>query len=809
MAISCKHLFFSRLCASTIALAPALLPEVPGIATAGETISWPGNGQLQTVATPWSQINQYQDSLFPSGPSDNTLVVNGDAGGIVMGGYVLDGVGSANNSVTIRGGEIGFVIGGLVHNDNLANGASATGNIVTVSGGVVTSLDIYGGDNQWTHGIWGVGGGGVWGGGGSATGNRVIINGNTQVNLGVYGGYVDRGGGSALNNSVVISGGAAIGYSVYGGYVRLGGGSAIDNSVTIGGDTLIGGEVYGGHVSQNGGSVTGNSVTISGNAWVTRGVYGGSVYDDGGWVTGNSVLINGHAYVGENVYGGMVFDGGGSATGNSITLSGAPTFGASSGLWGGAVDIGKSASDLFSGNSLSLANPISHTFAAVGNFEYYRFLLPNTPAAQTPAMLQTTDIWFSQNGGSLAGQGSSSVQYFDIVGGGYVPKPGDRYTLISSVNAPTGVFIPSVVTAVKGVSLLYDMNVAQSGNDVIATVADVQVNPQTESLSEGRIPELGLINQGGDLAVQAACHPGGGMGSEKARNRGGDMGSGQGRYAGCEATPGLGLFVAVSGGSNRYNSAGHVDVNGGNLIAGVGWNTPVSLGNLLLAGFFEAGWGNYDSHNSYATLATIHGTGRTEYAGGGLLARYDRMGPYVEASVRAGHASTDFRSNELVEFYGPVLARYDSGSAYVGAHGGLGYVWNITERVALDMSTKLLWTRLYGDTATVAGDPITFQDTDSLRWRTGGRFNYRFGDDCRLSTYAGAYYEHEFDGKVKATVYGFNVPETGISGGTGVGELGVSFRPAEDSRFTVDLGVQGYVGKREGVRGNLGLTYVF
>jgi hypothetical protein len=804
MAVSCKHMLLFRIFVKVIALAPALLPGVPNIATA-DTITWPTNGQLQTVTSPWAKV--YTNSLYPNSPSGNTVVVNANVGGLAMGSYVKNGGGTANNSMTVNSGTIGFVFGGFVQN---GGSGSVTGNTVTINGGTVTSQDIYGGNGAWTNGIWGVGGGGLWGGSGSAIGNSVIITGNPQINLGVFGGYVDSGPGSAVNNSVTISGGS-IGYNVFGGYVRAGvGGSSTGNSVTINGNARLSAGVYGGHVSSGGGSSTGNSVTITDNAWVGQSVYGGSVYWGVQSVAGNSIIISGNAYVGGNVYGGMAWDGGGSATGNNITLSGAPTFGASSGLWGGGVDVphNGNARDLFTGNTLSVLNPIGNPVASISNFQYYNFLLPNTPAAQTPAMLQTTDAWFSQNGGSLAGQGSSSVQSFDIIGGGYVPKPGDRYTLISSVNMPTGAFTPSVVSVVKGVSLLYDIDIAQSGNNVVATVADVHVDPEVEAPSEGRIPEIGIINEGGDLAVEVACHPGGGMGSEKARNLGGDMGAGQGRYAGCEAMPGLGLFINLTGGSNRYNSAGHVDVNGGNLIAGVGWNNPVSSGNLLLAGFFETGWGNYDSYNSYTNLGAIHGTGRTDYTGGGLLARYDRMGPYVEASVRAGHATTDFTTTEA-EFYGPLGVYYDSGSTYVGAHGGLGYVWNITERVALDMSTKLLWTRLYGDTVIVAGDPINFQDTDSLRWRTGGRFSYRFGDGCGLSTYAGAYYEHEFDGKVKATVYGFNVPETGISGGTGVGELGVSFKPVEDRKFTVDLGVQGYVGKRQGVQGNVGMVYMF
>ena len=48
-----------------------------------------------------------------------------------------------------------------------------------------------------------------------------------------------------------------------------------------------------------------------------------------------------------------------------------------------------------------------------------------------------------------------------------------------------------------------------------------------------------------------------------------------------------------------------------------------------------------------------------------------------------------------------------------------------------------------------------------------------------------------------------------LKGGTGVGELGVTFKPSSDSGFALDLGVQGYVGVREGVTGTLQLKWEF
>jgi hypothetical protein len=71
----------------------------------------------------------------------------------------------------------------------------------------------------------------------------------------------------------------------------------------------------------------------------------------------------------------------------------------------------------------------------------------------------------------------------------------------------------------------------------------------------------------------------------------------------------------------------------------------------------------------------------------------------------------------------------------------------------------------------------------------------------------GAAHEQEFDGAAKASTYGYPIPAPDLKGGTGIGELGLTFLSAKGA--SVDLGVQGYSGKREGVTGNLQLKFEF
>ena len=48
-----------------------------------------------------------------------------------------------------------------------------------------------------------------------------------------------------------------------------------------------------------------------------------------------------------------------------------------------------------------------------------------------------------------------------------------------------------------------------------------------------------------------------------------------------------------------------------------------------------------------------------------------------------------------------------------------------------------------------------------------------------------------------------------LQGDTGMGELSLSLKPSKDLPLSFDLGVQGYVGKREGVTGSLQVKFEF
>jgi len=135
-----------------------------------------------------------------------------------------------------------------------------------------------------------------------------------------------------------------------------------------------------------------------------------------------------------------------------------------------------------------------------------------------------------------------------------------------------------------------------------------------------------------------------------------------------------------------------VDASGYSILVGVALKpnmTSEKYGQSMLAPFFEAGWGGYNSYNNFSGNA-VNANGNVSYYGGGLMLKHDfPVGLYLEASARAGEVLTSYRSGDLRDASGHA-ASYDTTAAYFGAHGGAGWVWNITERASLDVFGKYI-----------------------------------------------------------------------------------------------------------------------
>jgi len=269
-------------------------------------------------------------------------------------------------------------------------------------------------------------------------------------------------------------------------------------------------------------------------------------------------------------------------------------------------------------------------------------------------------------------------------------------------------------------------------------------------------------------------------------------------------------FAVLSAGTGKYKTGSHVEMDSVSFIAGLSANQVSNTGEANFGAFVEAGNGSYDTYNKFASTGTLKGNGKIRYWGGGLLGRLDFAESadgnfYVEGSLRAGRVKNEYHS-DLRDGLGN-RAKFKTSAPYASVHLGGGYRWKLNETAALDLYGQAFYTREDGDKVRLStGESMKFSGVNSNRLRFGGRYEWILE---RVTPYVGIAYEHEFDGKARATIDGSRVDVPDLKGGTGIVELGFIMKPAQNHPFTINLGIQGYVGKQEGVTGSLRVKYEF
>ena len=689
--------------------------------------------------------------------SNNSVIISGAAAEVTRDvfGAMTEGSGAvAYNSVKVTDGLLNHEACGGMSTDGIAEY-----NSVKVSGGTI-NMSTYGGGSM----------------GNIARYNSVTITGGT-VKGSVTGGVSEI---NAIENKVWISGGS-IGGDVYGADSRDG--SATGNEVIISGtptfDSTYGTDIYGS--STYDGEITGNKVTISGAPVFNISdpdsgvkIYGGYVENDGS-VTGNSVEISGDMNFAAalEIYGG--YSGGtGAVTGNSVTISGRPTFTDDTVIYGG---YSKSGGEV-SGNILNIKNT-DITVSNIKNFDVYNFYLPDT--------VQSGDVLLTVTGGSTNEQTDlkNSTVNVGIAGSAPALQSGDNVTLLHNANGVLADATTVYGKITQGVSLEYDFTtVLENGDSLVTTITRTGISDDTKSLVETQAAAVGFINSGADLLA----------------------GSGITSMSEVATAEDSTIFGAMSGGSMRYDTGSHADVKGYNFALGMGKAVVNNAGKLTFGPFVEYGYGNYTSYLDNG----VRGDGKTKYYGVGVLARQDNnSGVYYEGSLRYGRMDADYASNDL----GPagVHSSYDSSSAYYGVHLGIGKVTELNDTTKADVYAKLLYTHQNDDSVTLQGEGngevYDFDAVDSTRARVGARVSKAYSE--RGTGYVGLAYEYEFDGEARATVKGFSTPSPSIKGSSGLLELGYILQPKGVNDPTINIGLQGWSGKKQGVTGNVNFVWTF
>ena len=760
-----------------------------------------------------SSLTGISASAITGSQAEFTGTVTGKAGAFV--GMEAEGKASGNKAwlTALQTDAPGAIYG-------TRSGADAENNTLTVTGGSI-SADIYAaaatGNGAAVHRS-----GLLIDNGAQLTGSRLIagfargdVTGSTAIFRdsyaagSLYGGYSD--GGTASGNEVTVGSGTIDGAAVGGSSEK---GTASGNSVHVKGGTLNGG-AEGGHTGT--GDATGNTVLID-SGTVLDHIYGG--FTGSGSATGNFITVTGGT-VNAVVAGG--YDDG-TATDNTVTLYDTAVY-TGSGLYGG-LNAGPS-SDVFTDNTLNVHGQIqAATLQNFQNLNFYdvaddtasvdlsksavigdgkntitnvaivslkdqtgdipeEYVLVHTPAASSS--FTGTNLYV--NGNTVVTIGPD---------GSYVPYSGTVANDGTMDNATGSAGMTKSQYGLRKGFLTFDVDFfIKNGQDLIARWkknAPVEVDPETEQFSATRQASAALMDEGADFVA--------GEGIDRALQASQCL---PGEPCGAKA------FMAVNGGYSTFKAGTTINMGYGNLVAGLARQCKIGPMGYLAGAFFETGLGRFHSEYETDNSRAIDSEGHDYYYGVGALAKVflnrDALrGLYAEGSIRYGLMMSDWQSHDIS--ISGRTADWDGRAPYLTAHGGLGYMWDVTDDVTADVYAKYFWGHLWGDDGTICGQKFEFDDIYSSRVRTGARLNFK--KDETFSWYLGGAWEHQFDAKSTGSIYGYDVPSTDLRGNTAIAEAGIYFRPKADSDFSFMLGTTGYFGeKREGVTGHLQVRYEF
>ena len=380
----------------------------------------------------------------------------------------------------------------------------------------------------------------------------------------------------------------------------------------------------------------------------------------------------------------------------------------------------------------------------------------------------------------------TEIKLYQDVEGKKVEKEGDKLTLINNAEGYEGTkdnpLKKKVISNVGMLDYEYDTWL-EDGELVIGVQGDTPkpiIKDKTKSFSEARLAGLAAINNGSDLVIGQVI----------------DSVSESDLWE---------AFAAIQGSHNRYETGSHIDLNSTNVAAGLSKKVK---DNVTLGLFVEGGNGRYSTFNEFEENI-VRADGDINYFGGGVFAKIEGKKTakgqlHGEASFRAGHVSSDYNSET---FDKGEQIRFDTSQAYLGAHVGIGYKWNITNGGNVDTYVKYLWNRQNNDSPTIAEKKFDLDAINSYRLRAGFRYNGK-ENTKGIKFFGGLAYEYEFDGVAKGHMGEYALLEPDFKGGSGMAELGIKY-DKKDCPWKVELGLTGYTGKRDSIGANLGATYEF
>ena len=495
---------------------------------------------------------------------------------------------------------------------------------------------------------------------------------------------------------------------------------------------------------------------------------------------GNTFTINGGTH--GNSYVSMPNV---TSTNNTVNISGAPNLSNAyiySNYFGDAGTV--------SGNTLNIYSK-DLTAKNIYGFENLNFHLPES-TVNGDTILTLTD-------------GATNIANNNVtayIGGGSTLATGDSVNLLSNSNGLSGSLNSSGVKFAEGVSLIYDANITNDGNNLVMTLGDAVVNEDSKAVAQGIDGANDVVASGTErvldwLPPEELEEAVADANADSADNA--DAGAIAGQIA-AVINKSFGFFASMDGGNlkTKTGNGSYVKVKPVGMSLGFARAIESQRGNTwVFAPLFDYGKTDFENHLPNGT----NGSGNSKYVAGGLIGRrIQSNGFYYEASLRGGKSTTDLSfTSEVLKDYGRTdKISYHASAPVLAGHIRLGKLMRLNRNNLLHVYGIYAHNHINGITADLnTGEKYEFDATDSGTFRLGYRLTTRVSGLSKL--YTGLAYQYEFNGGTSAKYKDFKTAESKVQGSSAMLELGWQLQANKKSAWVVDFNVTGWAGMQQGV----------
>ncbi len=395
--------------------------------------------------------------------------------------------------------------------------------------------------------------------------------------------------------------------------------------------------------------------------------------------------------------------------------------------------------------------------------------------------------------------------------GGYSLSPNTYYTLIESnqgfVDLNGGALTDEALATMKSDSLAlvdtvslvrqnvttvakdqYDLTI-ENGDALVLKVqsdsasgdtpeqgpsTEMTLNPETDVLMQSSIASLASLLAVDDLLMDTAL---------KSRN----------------ASRLSGPFVATRIGTWSYDGSSRFDSDVYSGLFGWAFHTAA----VEFGPFVEMGRGNYELHQG--------ASGRNNYVGAGVYANWQT--PFylrLTGYLKGGAVENNFQTSLVGE-----KIDFDNTSAYWGAHLGANIDLNITKNLKARPFVAYFYDGRESDSFNKNSEAegsarFDFDAIDAHRVQIGSMFEYVYTKTSR--PYFGLTYEQVFKAKAQGTAQDADgklaLRSSDIEGASGIISAGWNYLSSSED-FSLNLGVNGYGGARNGVSAQMHANWLF